>query len=410
MGPYEAFESNSVEAHRTRGAFLLVLGALLRREYEPLWEDIYRFRDEGDEFPGLDPLEYVEELNITEHDDILRSILEQHSLKADFALITQDQGYAELFDKILTENAMRLLKEPAPVHAVSLISIASIHPDPLIRCCANVSLCDVLKLKHTGTALRELFLLQFYESDDDDNQADVRNIARSALSFLPMGNSPPPQQNAPADNRWDSTLIHGTLFGAPGFIFPSPQWWETGGDFHNYIKSNPSPDLYDGNSPFMWGGGYSDLARNYGAEQLYDWLQHHLQSDSTIYAHSHGANLAMKTTHLSAGQYFQGGELEIENLVLLSCPIHWDLFYPNPNAVAHLYDVRVKHDWVIYADRLMGRIFRSSYAQQQIPPSVNLNGPPKIHRYLITTELFSHDASHDPKIWAKEDIANSLGL
>jgi hypothetical protein len=132
-----------------------------------------------------------------------------------------------------------------------------------------------------------------------------------------------------------SLLIHGTWA-------RTEPWWQRGGDFHTYTLNNVRPDLYSAADRYDWTGAYSDAARDLAADELVTWFQNHPgPKPPSLFAHSHGANVAMLAT-------WKG--LEIDTLVLLSCPVYPNKYMPDFSKVSRVLSLHVTYDYVIGLD------------------------------------------------------------
>jgi hypothetical protein len=121
-----------------------------------------------------------------------------------------------------------------------------------------------------------------------------------------------------------------------------------------------------------------------GATELQQWVADHHESGLDIMGHSHGANVILKATQ----QGLQAGKV-----ILLSCPVHADQYFPDFNRVkTPVYSVRVHMDLVILADA-GGQRFRH----------------PKI-KEIVLPIWFDHGASHDPRVWQDHDVAQKTNL
>ena len=151
-------------------------------------------------------------------------------------------------------------------------------------------------------------------------------------------------------------IVHGTIFEQTGK--PIDEWWKPGsGDFHQYLKQGPRPNVYSGNDYFRWSGGWNDYAREEATEKLIDWLDRHGIDKPDVFAHSHGCNVSMMATK----------QRRMSKLVLMSCPVHWHLYQPDFNNVEKVISIRIKWDLVIMADR-GAQHFRSPYINEKILP------------------------------------------
>jgi hypothetical protein len=175
--------------------------------------------------------------------------------------------------------------------------------------------------------------------------------------------------------------------------------------FHGHLVKFQKLKLYSGAHPFQWEGGYRDDAREIAARNLYDWLQAYLQFPIKLIAHSHGGNVALKTTHLTSGNtIINGGVIDVEQITLLSTPIHWPPYYPSPGSVREVVDVRVRHDFVIYSEYLAVLARGGSLPKQRIPPTVVAQKNPPIHEHVIQGHIGNHFACYDHNIWRSQGI------
>ena len=170
-------------------------------------------------------------------------------------------------------------------------------------------------------------------------------------------------------------IIHGT-FASNG------KWWRPGGDFFEYVKKDLSrSDLYGQTDQFKWSGKNRDRKRRQAATALQSWLKGHPAKEVNIFAHSHGANIAMLSTHKN---------IYIDRLIMLSPPVRSDYFAKWSNVgIAH--NIQASFDPVVAIAR-GGQWF-------------NL-------RQVNETKLKAsgHSSSHDPDVWRREKLANVVGI
>ncbi len=169
-------------------------------------------------------------------------------------------------------------------------------------------------------------------------------------------------------------LVHGTWAA-------SSSWWQPHGDFHDYILNNVRSDLYSQSDYFGWSGDYSDSARAQAAVQLANWVSAHNDAGLDLITHSHGGNVAMLGTHSG---------LQIGELILLSCPVHFPKYLPDFSQIRKAVSIRVHLDLVILADR-GGQKFKLSQIQENVLPV-----------------WFDHQATHDPATWDKYNVKSRL--
>ncbi|MGP3924656.1 hypothetical protein [Streptomyces sp. 8N616] len=90
----------------------------------------------------------------------------------------------------------------------------------------------------------------------------------------------------PETSSHTSITVHGTWarFNA---------WWRPDSELASYIRGTCSSDLWNQASPFSWGGGYKNDARQRAGGKLRTWTgRKRINCLETVYAHSHGANVA----------------------------------------------------------------------------------------------------------------------
>jgi hypothetical protein len=172
-------------------------------------------------------------------------------------------------------------------------------------------------------------------------------------------------------------LVHGSHFGFVGT--PIGDWWKPNGDFHTYIKSNFRPNLYSRPDFYTWSGGWSDHARSLAAKELVSWTQNRNLSKIDLVAHSHGGNVAMRATHLG---------LELDSLILLSCPAHVASYLPDFSRVRSVVSYHIKLDWVVLVDR------GSTYFDH-----------PNITNHTLPRWFFRHTDTRSPITWRKFGIS-----
>lgn len=185
---------------------------------------------------------------------------------------------------------------------------------------------------------------------------------------------------APAALRESLTIvIHGT-WARDG------RWWRRGGDFFEYLRTDAQvTDLYDSTDRFEWSGDNLDRKRKRAAEELSRWVAAHRAANVRVLAHSHGANVASLATHHGT---------QFDRLVMLSPPVRKD-YLPVWSRVRHAYNIQAKFDAVVAVAR-GGRWFRDVAAS-----------PPIREKRL---EASGHSASHEPKVWRSERLAQLVKL
>ena len=270
--------------------------------------------------------------------------------------------------------AGELLAKPER-RAAALLAVHSLqHPDPLVRVAAAVAVAE--SVKHG----REL-AVERLRSHAREGDPLVRLVAATGLARLAPTDpvleelaaaSPGPSGREPIHS---STIVHGT-WAARG------DWWQPQGDFHGYLLADVVPDLYAGDDPFGWSGAWRMSARRKAAKSLRDWAAGHEASCLNLFAHSHGANLAMLATRRG---------LEIGRFVLLSCPVHWTKYKPKLGSMRSALSIRSHLDLVILADAGGQRFPKGSGITEHVLPI-----------------WFSHSASHDLEVWKAHHLQQEL--
>ena len=87
----------------------------------------------------------------------------------------------------------------------------------------------------------------------------------------------------------------------------------------------------------------------------------------------------------------QGHDMRMNTLVLLSCPVHWDEYWPDFTHVNKVVSIRVKLDLVILADRGGQRFPSNSMIVENVLPV-----------------WFNHSLTHDPETWQAYNIPSMI--
>ena len=119
------------------------------------------------------------------------------------------------------------------------------------------------------------------------------------------------------------------------------------------------------------------------ATELANWVTARGLAGLDIFAHSHGANVAMLASQSGLTQ---------GTLVLLSCPVHIHKYSPNMSAITRAVSLRVHLDLVILADR-GGQKFNHPGIEENVLPI-----------------WFDHSATHERSVWKKHNVKTLLGL
>ncbi len=170
-------------------------------------------------------------------------------------------------------------------------------------------------------------------------------------------------------------IIHGT-WASDG------DWWRPGGDFFDYLKKDlDRPDLYDQKDLFTWSGKNRDSSRRNASLSLDKWLKSHPAAEVNVFAHSHGANVAMLATH---------HDVKIDRLIMLSPPVRKDYFAKWRNVVT-AFNIQAKVDPVVAIARGGKR-----FGLRQVTEK--------------TLRAKGHSSTHDPAVWRDERLDRFIGM
>jgi hypothetical protein len=269
--------------------------------------------------------------------------------------------------------ADQLYARPSPEATAELLTACMLdHPDELVRVAAASSSFELI--------MSPRLPLDILVRGTYSPEPLVRAVAATALARVSPDHprlrqlleAGPPQGGLEPSHT--SLIVHGTFA-------RNNAWWQPGGDFHTYLLGQVRPDLYSAADRFDWSGGYSDAARLLGASDLRDWIAARNLDGLDLFTHSHGGSIAMLASQMGVA---------IGTLVLLSCPVHPQKYWPNFTAIQKIISIRVRLDLVLLADRS---------AQSFDDPAINEH---------ILPIWFNHFATHDPPIWTSHTIPSWL--
>ena len=279
--------------------------------------------------------------------------------------------HAEL-SETLGDLAQTLFQTPDAVTAAQLMEASLRSSDELTRVAAAAAYFEL------STRPRRLINILLRGTRSADGL--VRDVAATALARIAPEHARLRRMTqakiarSAGEASHTALLVHGTF--ARGH-----EWWQPGGSFHSYLKSNVRSDLYSGGDRFEWSGGYSDAARDLAARDLRTWAEQRNLLGLDLFGHSHGANVIMQSTKFG---------LQAGALVLLSCPVHVPKYLPDFARVTKVVSIRVHLDLVILADR-GGQRFRH----------------PQIHEHVLPI-WFDHGAAHNPQVWQDHNVPAML--
>ncbi len=369
----EAFHRPDSAALHSQAAFLLLLGRQFRPG-EP-HDDVVNEDAEALDVPLL--------MNLGRPEDWAQVQLYSQSRPFGF----DARGYRITNRSTLSRLVEILYEVRTGETAINLIEACLYVPDALVRVAAAATYMQMARNDSQSGLTRWWLwsrsfdsLLQGVREEDEP----VRELAATGLDVLrsdlvpTLGETRSHTELNEADEYYGrqqqptSVIVHGTTFGG------GSGWWKPGRVFHRYLKSKVSRNLYGGREPFSWSGIYSDTAREFGADELLRWAGgKHLDH---VFAYSHGGSVAMLASRRG---------LEMEKLVLLSCPVH-RRYSPDFRYAKDVVSVRTRLDLVILADG-GGQRFRDDQIKEHVLPV-----------------WFSHRATRDPGVWKRHAIANKL--
>ncbi|MFN0111549.1 MAG: hypothetical protein ACKVZH_22030 [Blastocatellia bacterium] len=375
-GP-QAFQSINSAAAQSQAAILLLLGRQLRGDDSALRARASSAHSAKmmtalvEEDEAEFPTPKLRATNLR-----LRSASTQDSLTKRYGAKTLRYTYGKDDPKSWVEAyadlGERCYKKPTIESAAELMEMCLNHPDDLARVAAASA--------YFSLSAESQKLIKILAAGARSDEPLVRNVAATTLARVAPDHASlrrltkGKQPKAKPKPAHTSMLVHGT-FAA------SSAWWQPGGDFHRYFRTQVRNDLYNGADRFGWSGGYSDAARAQAANDLVTWVNGHNVQGLDLLGHSHGANAMMLATHsgLRAGK-----------LILLSCPAHVHKYMPNFANVTSVISIRVKHDLVILAD-LGGQRFTHPQIRENVLPI-----------------WFNHSATHDPAVWQSNNVPNMI--
>ncbi len=203
---------------------------------------------------------------------------------------------------------------------------------------------------------------------DEWGDGQIEITATAQRRRVSRGRKPPPDEEI-------TIIIHGT-FASNG------KWWRPGGNFFQYVKTELGrDDLYGQTDQFKWSGKNRDGKRRQAATALKSWLQGHPAKKINIFAHSHGANVAMLATQK---------DVVIDRLIMLSPPVRKDYFAKWAN-VGAAYNIQASFDPVV-AIAHGGQWFNLAQVNEK------------------KLKASGHSASHEPDVWRKEKLAKFIGI
>lgn len=220
----------------------------------------------------------------------------------------------------------------------------------------------------------------------------VRHLAALVLDQAPdtpyssePSESPPTPPLHGAPGGLVSTMIHGT-FAWDG------DWWTKDGEFHQFVRTEVRPDLYNLGAPFSWSGKLKEAHRKKAATRFGDWAEAiNPNGLRTVFGHSYGGEIAVRASLRGAA---------IGELVLLSTPVTNPVIELAEDGFA-IADIRLRFDIALL-------LAQGRRGRQQIPH--RKSGPDNVRRVVVKRWFWSHVATHDVKLWQQEDLVKKAEL
>jgi len=370
----QSFAEKSDAAEMSQAAILLLMGHRLRGTHlvsqkQPvmratMWQSV---QPEVNDFPVPEIPERTTRISTARTRAQLNRIAPAH-----FRATRPTTAARPVSPQVLKNLADQVYASKSHEAAAQLFHACLHHSSELVRVAAAASYFELA----TDTQP----LIDVLAKGTRSRDALTREVAGTALArFEPAHRALAPltvARKRPRRRRKAHTgmLIHGTWA-------RNQKWWQPGGDFHGYILANFWSDLYASSDRFEWNGGWSDAARSLGGQRLAAWIEARNAAGIKLMGHSHGANVMMLATQMTD---------KIQELVLLSCPVHENKYLPDFNHTAKVISYRVKLDLVILAD---------GGGQKFSDPRIDEN---------VLPLWFDHSATHDPQVWDDGNLPTQL--
>lgn len=366
-----AFHEAGRRAEYSRAALLLALGIYMAYRSP---DELYGLLESAPfELPDVAPLGSSK----VRAGQVLRS-LRNFDLELDSR--TQSSEHLDAVARDLADELYGEGSQGSSILAARLIALHLFHPNALLAVAAAVSWFVIVD----DPSLAVSVLVAAATSQDELVRAMALTAAHRTIAWpLSQSDLNPVEPRSPQSGKTtqvDSLLVHGTVFSPAGA--PQHDWWTPNqGDLHEYLRRGTRPGVYSDPDFFRWSGGWNDYARYEAAHKLAGWLEVHDLERIDLIAHSHGANVAMRAT----------GNQRLRKLVLLSCPVHWDLYRPDFRNVDKVLSIRTKWDFVIMCDRGGQRFYDS-----------------RIEEEILPIWFTGHNATHRPCIWRRHHLDKHL--
>ncbi|MFB6610347.1 hypothetical protein ACFCVO_08510 [Agromyces sp. NPDC056379] len=228
----------------------------------------------------------------------------------------------------------------------------------------------------------------------------VAAIANTALRRSDGGGSEPVQPtrsptSGGAPTAFAAAEVSLAIHGTWAQVTADP-WYAPGEPLHNHIRDVSTPNLYDESDYYTWSGEYSQFARDVGSAELPIWRNAlALPPFDTVFAHSHGGNVALTAA--------ANGE-RIRMLVLMHTPAlprpdeQWEAIRAH---VGRTVVMRTRLDHVVLADGLVNGSSQR-FDQNRLPHH------PVVLHWANPDAWFSHSFFTELGSWLKYDLAGTV--
>ncbi|MGV8966576.1 MAG: hypothetical protein ACOH2F_09870 [Cellulomonas sp.] len=304
--------------------------------------------------------------------DIIR---DTRSRPVTYALLNLEARSTDIYQQVAAATALASITRGTSEFAASILGENRNFPDSEISEISRVAL----------SRSSEFFPLTI---NAVDSIPLPKKISRFAIK-KDTGTSP---DTGPIADAEISTCIHGTWA-----RHAHNRWYVPKSSLFQHIKEFATPGLFDKRDYFRWTSGYTEDARSAGADDLINWRKKNGSEFDTVYAHSHGGNVALEAA--------ERGE-QIRLLVLLHAPItrrsaeQWALIKANVGRIASF---RTRADLVMLADGL------HTGSSLDLPADV-LRGGSVMPHVTNPGGYFSHRYYLREEVWEEYDIASDIAL
>lgn len=284
--------------------------------------------------------------------------------------------------KSLIEISLKQRKRDKSVSdlAVRQLALSMLDGDPMTRCCAAYAYWQA-----TGADAAVPILVSAMDNGDEDEsllaaQSLVKMNKHQAKRLQGTAQDDKPQTPPQPLRNSMTVIIHGT------FAMNSA-WYQPGGDFHEYVRTQVYSDVYSDQDFFFWSGRYAateDRLRKIwrqAAKKLVSWVEAHPATTLRLIAHSHGNNVVNMATQMG---------MRACTLIQLSPPVRRDNL-PDMLKVSssRLFNIHSTVDLVVRLDGGFKTYQGTSVASAE-------------RRKIIS--FFGHSDSHDRDLWVSKNI------